>query len=647
MLEGLGGGSASSLPTSWLSAEEWAVLYAQVRPPKHTLDDFKARALTNRLSVYKVAELEKLRKQVRLFLQSKGRLMDADMARSMKKEDLTLFLQQALTSESLQPSSSGHPGEPHSNEEEDPSPRAARALRRRLHRTEDGTWAHGDLTPDAEPDEPTMAPRPPAGTQTKQTVGAPPAPPAAGTNYTTTMVHSALPTAPVARSNFKSGNKLIPKSTLLSELPPDVTGGRGPAESPRAKLIPASAWDLSSGRAAREGPAASGYSSVFRGKPLPPVAPQPAPSALAKVELFKWQGEAPAKPPSRSQFERYESPLLQIVHSIQRIPLRVGSFNKTVMLPTEYLLAVAERKMRVVLFPVDGVGFAPAPWPPVRDLVVSVNRDQIRSQWRRGWPLRQGELVKSYLTLDVTLQINSSTAAQNIFLDCFNREYYAMVVIAIARPITEAEAASRLRALASVERSYWHCQTVKALYTLYHDTIKEAELADEEADVQVDVTASTVSLKCPITQLRTRIPARGASCRHLQCFDLSGALRNCHIASYWCCPLCDKPMPASELVIDPHLERVLRTMPTTVKSVRLVPTPADPFNWVPALSEEDDDNTTSNASPTNRLVGSGGPSTIRAGSLESLLTASSDNDRARPSNGRRGAGSAVDPISID
>eukprot|EP00411_Alexandrium_monilatum_P103703 CAMPEP_0175784594 /NCGR_PEP_ID=MMETSP0097-20121207/78894_1 /TAXON_ID=311494 /ORGANISM="Alexandrium monilatum, Strain CCMP3105" /LENGTH=75 /DNA_ID=CAMNT_0017095481 /DNA_START=1 /DNA_END=225 /DNA_ORIENTATION=- len=38
--------------------------------------------------------------------------------------------------------------------------------------------------------------------------------------------------------------------------------------------------------------------------------------------------------------------------------------------------------------------------------------------------------------------------------------------------------------------------------------------------------AESVSLACPATGLRLRLPGRGAACRHLQCFDVDNHLAN-------------------------------------------------------------------------------------------------------------------------
>jgi hypothetical protein len=296
------------------------------------------------------------------------------------------------------------------------------------------------------------------------------------------------------------------------------------------------------------------------------------------------------------------------------------------------------------------VTFMPAPWPSVKDLVVSVNRVQVTASWRRAWPARKHEMIKSYLALDVTTQIQPRNGgSQTISFDCFDKEYYAMVVVAIARPVAESVVAQEVRQHAAQPGSFASFQTSKALYDLYRETLVESMATDDE--VRVDTSASTVSLKCPVTQLRTRVPARGARCTHLQCFDLEGAVRNCHTACYWCCPLCDKPMTSADLVIDPYIEQVLHSASPSVKAVRLAPTPGNPFNWLTAISEDDGE-----AYTEERRAAAAGMNRT-ADSLDDLLASSDDDGDRQPQrsnntgvlgrSSKKSTGTVADPISID
>lgn len=56
-------------------------------------------------------------------------------------------------------------------------------------------------------------------------------------------------------------------------------------------------------------------------------------------------------------------------------------------------------------------------------------------------------------------------------------------------------------------------------------------------DDGIETTLDKVSLKCPITQRRITIPARGRDCKHIQCFDLESYLKLNVDKGTWKCPV--------------------------------------------------------------------------------------------------------------
>ena len=74
--------------------------------------------------------------------------------------------------------------------------------------------------------------------------------------------------------------------------------------------------------------------------------------------------------------------------------------------------------------------------------------------------------------------------------------------------------------------------------------------------------ASQFPVKDPITMSLICLPARGLSCLHLACFELMSFLQfNTNGSkSRWKCPICKKPLPIDEIVIDSHLHRILKNM---------------------------------------------------------------------------------------
>lgn len=79
-------------------------------------------------------------------------------------------------------------------------------------------------------------------------------------------------------------------------------------------------------------------------------------------------------------------------------------------------------------------------------------------------------------------------------------------------------------------------------------------------DVEV-MTSAVLSLACPLSLARIRIPVRGFACCHLQCFDLKVYVeRNRAIEAVgkrWQCPVCSMRAVPDELVVDGFVEDTL------------------------------------------------------------------------------------------
>jgi hypothetical protein len=67
-----------------------------------------------------------------------------------------------------------------------------------------------------------------------------------------------------------------------------------------------------------------------------------------------------------------------------------------------------------------------------------------------------------------------------------------------------------------------------------------------------------VSLCCPLSLNRMRVPVKGRKCLHVQCFDLEDFLMYTRRSPKFLCPVCNKPnaLP-SDLVVSPYIERAL------------------------------------------------------------------------------------------
>ncbi|XP_033149380.1 zinc finger MIZ domain-containing protein 2 [Drosophila busckii] len=69
-----------------------------------------------------------------------------------------------------------------------------------------------------------------------------------------------------------------------------------------------------------------------------------------------------------------------------------------------------------------------------------------------------------------------------------------------------------------------------------------------------------ISLKCPITKSRIRLPARGHECKHVQCFDLEAYLMINSERGSWRCPECSKSAITDTLEIDQYIWAILNML---------------------------------------------------------------------------------------
>jgi len=78
--------------------------------------------------------------------------------------------------------------------------------------------------------------------------------------------------------------------------------------------------------------------------------------------------------------------------------------------------------------------------------------------------------------------------------------------------------------------------------------VREKLMVDRDSEIAA--TSLRVSLLCPLGKMRMTHPCRSTSCTHLQCFDAGIYLQMNEKKARWVCPVCDKPAPLSDLVID-------------------------------------------------------------------------------------------------
>ncbi|KAI1212992.1 PINIT domain-containing protein [Annulohypoxylon truncatum] len=97
------------------------------------------------------------------------------------------------------------------------------------------------------------------------------------------------------------------------------------------------------------------------------------------------------------------------------------------------------------------------------------------------------------------------------------------------------------------------------------------EISKKANDPDVVATSQVLSLLCPLTYMRLKIPCRGMSCNHIQCFDANSFMQLQEQGPTWSCPICYKAVPFETLAIDDYVDEVLVTTPDSLQQVTIEP----------------------------------------------------------------------------
>ncbi|CAF0844078.1 unnamed protein product [Didymodactylos carnosus] len=111
---------------------------------------------------------------------------------------------------------------------------------------------------------------------------------------------------------------------------------------------------------------------------------------------------------------------------------------------------------------------------------------------------------------------------------------------------------------------------------VFHNPFQQQQTNDSDIELDEEdmicTTTCKVSLLCPITQTIIQMPSKSINCSHLNCFDLKNFLRMNEKRVIWNCPLCKKACPYDTLVVDKHLENILKSVPMNCSTVEIDPT---------------------------------------------------------------------------
>ncbi|KAL1204650.1 E4 SUMO-protein ligase PIAL1 [Cardamine amara subsp. amara] len=90
---------------------------------------------------------------------------------------------------------------------------------------------------------------------------------------------------------------------------------------------------------------------------------------------------------------------------------------------------------------------------------------------------------------------------------------------------------------------------------------------DSNSDGDIVEGASRISLSCPISRSRIKLPVKGHVCKHLQCFDYWNYVNiNTRIPS-WRCPHCNQSVCYTDIRVDQNMIKILESVGHTAKYV--------------------------------------------------------------------------------
>ncbi|XP_022162931.1 E3 SUMO-protein ligase PIAS1-like [Myzus persicae] len=126
---------------------------------------------------------------------------------------------------------------------------------------------------------------------------------------------------------------------------------------------------------------------------------------------------------------------------------------------------------------------------------------------------------------------------------------------------------------------------VRSLEETKHDIIKKLTVVDPD----LASTSITVSLVCPLSTVRMKIPAKSIHCNHLQCFDAGTFILMNEKKPKWMCPTCYTSCLYDEIRIDGYFLEIVENLALgdDIKEIELL----DDGSWIVPEKNTDIKNT--------------------------------------------------------
>ncbi|KAK0563067.1 E3 SUMO-protein ligase pli1 [Tilletia horrida] len=90
-------------------------------------------------------------------------------------------------------------------------------------------------------------------------------------------------------------------------------------------------------------------------------------------------------------------------------------------------------------------------------------------------------------------------------------------------------------------------------------------------DDEIEAGAVKMTLRCPLSAMRIKVPSRSKRCTHRQCFDADTFFQLNEQTPSWNCPVCNNPLNPDDLILDQYVETILNQVPEDQDSIVVEP----------------------------------------------------------------------------
>ncbi|CAL9214226.1 unnamed protein product [Arabidopsis halleri] len=110
------------------------------------------------------------------------------------------------------------------------------------------------------------------------------------------------------------------------------------------------------------------------------------------------------------------------------------------------------------------------------------------------------------------------------------------------------------------------------------------EVIESNSDCDIIEGPSRISLSCPISRTRIKLPVKGHVCKHLQCFDFWNYVNMNTRRPSWRCPHCNQSVCYTDIRVDQKLRKILEEVGSNAADVVIS---AD-GTWTVEMENDDD-----------------------------------------------------------